>query len=193
MKTFLICSYPRSRTLWLSYFLSIPGVCVCEHEATEHAASSAEFWQRAEDVSGQASVYGNSDSANSFVLPALLAARPLTKVVWIDRHMSDVLDSMRAAGFNVNPDQVANMIEAKRAAWPYIDLTLSFKQLRDEDCIEWLWEFLLDVPFDRARWLLFKDQKIAYRADTCPAKSTDKMEHFLVTETDWRVPARKEG
>jgi hypothetical protein len=186
LKTFLICCYPRSRSLWLSRFFSVPGVCVCEHEATEFAASSSEFWERAERVSGHAAVYGNSDSANIFVLPALLAARPLTRVVWVDRPMVEVVRSLRRAGFDFDGHQAANLIGARHNCEAYIDRLVSFKQLEQMDYGRALWEFLLgDYPFDQERWEAFKDQKIAYTARDCAKKETEKFRRFLASETGY--------
>lgn len=186
MKTFLICCYPRSRSLWLSCFFSAPGICVCEHEATEYAASSREFWQRAQDVAGNAPVYGNSDSAAVFVLPALLAAMPLTKVVWIERHMDEVSLSMRRAGFSFDIRQAINLTCARRAADPYIDVAISYHRLRQKEYVRWLWQYLLDdVPFDETRWHAFKDEKIAYTAATFPNKEVEKFKQFLANETEY--------
>src|SRR6516165_8958202 len=71
--TFIICGYPRSRTMWLSRFLTLDGISYCTHEATEFAGSQEQFWSNAEKYAQQCDYYGNSDSANIFVLPALLA------------------------------------------------------------------------------------------------------------------------
>jgi hypothetical protein len=196
MKTFLICCYPRSRSLWLSYFFSIPGICVCEHEASEHAASSQEFWQRAEDVAGWTPVYGNSDSANLYVLPALLAARPLTKVVWVERHMAEVATSMRRAGFPFDGEQVVRLINMRQACDPYIDVSIGYHRLEHKEYVRWLWEYLIEeVPFDEKRWEALKDQKLAYTAATLPFKSTDKFMRFLANETEHlkRCQAGKDG
>jgi hypothetical protein len=151
LKTFLICAYPRSRTLWLANFFSVPSVSFCEHEATQWAGSSEDFWARADTC--PAPVYGNSDSANILVLPALLARRPLTKVVWIERPMSQVALSMRKAGFPFT-QAGAEMLSAHKERYRNLfDLELDFRELGRFEIISALWNFLLPgQPFDCGRW-----------------------------------------
>src|SRR6267378_4396338 len=96
--SFLICGFPRSRSMWLSKFLTIPGVCVCTHEATEYAGSAPEFWKNALDFCSDsgAPIYGNADCANIYVLPGMLAEQPLCRTVWIARPIVEVCASMKA-------------------------------------------------------------------------------------------------
>ena len=165
--SFLICAFPRSRTMWLSQFLSVPGVSTCTHEATEFAGNAAEFWHNAE-CSCRASgvqIYGNSDSANTFVLPALLAERPLTRVVWIARPIVEVAKSMKAAKMPFTEQSARTLIALRDAHWAHFDLMIDFKDHERMDTCRELWEFCLPmVPFDADRWGLFHSCKIGYSA-----------------------------
>jgi hypothetical protein len=165
-KTFLICSFPRSRTLWLSRFLSVPGLCACTHEATAHADSSAQFWAHAERLCAAegAPVYGNCDSAQIFVLPALLAARPMSKVLWIDRPLADVRRSMEKAGFDFSSGNAAVCDWYRQRYAKLVDYVIEYSDLSNEEMMRALWDYLLSSPFSKKRWEEMKDQRIAYDA-----------------------------
>src|SRR5215475_1888932 len=159
---FLICGYPRSRTFWLANFFSIGGLCKCEHEALQYSSSSQEFWERAEQTC-QEPIYGNSDSAAIFVLPALLARRPLTKVVWVDRPMPEVERSLHAAGFPFNKEAAALLQAYRDKHRDLFDLVVSFEKLGSLAVIQTLWRFLLgEALFDYGRWGLLERTKLAH-------------------------------
>jgi hypothetical protein len=182
--TFLICAFPRSRTLWLSHFLSVPGVSKCTHEATEHAASAQEFWANAECAG--ADIYGNSDSANIYVLPSMLAEKPLTRTVWIARPIVEVCASMKAAGLEFTEQAARTLMRMRDEYRVHLDLTIDFHALNSMETCRALWEFVLPgVAFDAGRWGLYADRKIAYGPGNMPpVQATDK---FLSWFHDERV------
>jgi len=165
--SFLICAFPRSRTMWLAQFLSVPGVSICTHEATEFAGSAAEFWENAEAY--RAPIYGNSDSANIFVLPALLAERPLTRVIWIARPIVEVARSMKAAKMPFTEQSARTLMVMRDAHKDHFDTIIPFESLERMDVCRWIWEYCLaGVPFDAGRWGLFHSKKIGYSAANPP-------------------------
>jgi hypothetical protein len=169
--SFLICAFPRSRTMWLAHFLSVSGISVCTHEATEFAGSASEFWQNAEGTAESfgVSIYGNSDSANIFVLPALLAERPLTKVIWIARPIVEVAKSMKAAKMPFAERSARTLIAMRDAHRDHFDAVIPFDYLERMDICRWIWEYCLPgVPFDVGRWGLFHSKKIGYSAANPP-------------------------
>lgn len=174
--TFLICGYPRSRTMWLSRFLTVPGESMCTHEATEFSGSASEFWNNAERYSQGVDVYGNSDSANVYVLPALLAMRPMTRVVWVSRDIHSVAKSMRAAGMGQAVDGLKTLKYMFDLYIEYFDLVVDFNALSNPEICRMVWEFCLpDIPWDWGRWGQFADRKICYsKENPMPMKSFNK-------------------
>jgi hypothetical protein len=153
--------------MWMAKFFTIPGVAVCTHEATEYAGSASEFWKNAEDFCADsgARVYGNSDSANIFVLPALLAEQPLTRIVWIARPIVDVAKSMKAANMPFTEHSARTLIRMRDTYRDHFDLIIEYQELERMDVCRDLWEFCLpNVPFDVGRWGLFHSKKIGYTA-----------------------------
>jgi hypothetical protein len=181
--TFLLCGYPRSRTQWLANFFSMPGVCECEHEATQYAGSSQEFWERADDICREP-VYGNSDSGNILVLPALLAARPLTKVVWVERPIVEVARSLHQAGFPCTEASMRLLLNHRDAYRELFDLVVDFHQLGQLAVIQILWHFLLgsDVPFDCGRWGILEGRRLAPTFKDYQGRDLRKFFEFLTKE-----------
>jgi hypothetical protein len=191
--TFLICSLPRSRTLWLSQFLSVPGSSVVTHEACEFAASAQEFWANAQHFCSDAGVtlYGNADSANLFVLPALLSERPLTRVIWIDRPQNDVMRSMLANNIPHDFKSVSMMIRLRDTYRECFDLIIPFGQLHHLNVIKAIWAMCMpNVPFNPLRWAGFDRQRIAYGIDNpMPEKDYTKFFEWVqreLSEPVWR-------
>lgn len=163
--TFLLCGYPRSRTLWLANFFTIPGVSVCDHEGLEFAENGDEFWKNAryESLTMGVRYYGNSDSSNMLVLSALLARRPLTKVAWIDRPMAEVRASMLAAGFPFPPEVEEALIRYRQSCEALFDLVIPYAALSEMTAVRALWQLVLPgLEFDYGRWGQLADKVLRY-------------------------------
>lgn len=179
-ESFLICGFPRSRTMWLSRFLSLPMFSLCTHEATEHAGSAQEFWQNAEAYaqSAGAQFYGNSDSANILVLPALLAHRPLTRTVWIERPIEEVFASMAAAKLPFEHKSAATLIALRDEYETCFDIVVEYRALASWQACKQIWDFVLPgMPFNFASWAELDRWKIGYSAQNPPGPR--KVDKFL--------------
>lgn len=184
--TFLICGFPRSRTMWLSQFLTIPGISVCTHEATEFAANAEEFWGNAELFTKGAEIYGNSDSANLYGLRSMLALRPMTKVIWINRPMNEVRESMAKIGMPMNPSTIFHITKLRDLCWEYMDDVINFDCLVNAYECRRIWEQCLPgVPFDYGRWGIYNNRNIGYSVDNpMPQKSFSKFLGWAKREVD---------
>lgn len=184
--TFLICGYPRSRTMWLSKFLTVEGISVCTHEATEFAGSVDEFWRNAESYAQGMDIYGNSDSANIFVLPSLLAEKPLTRVVWVDRPITEVANSMANIGMPFNETGLRNLMTMREMYEEHFDLVVDYEELRIGDVCKMIWEFCLSgIEFDWARWGVFQHQKLGYsKENPMPPKHFQKFLDWVKRDID---------
>lgn len=172
--------------MWLSSFLSVPGVSFCTHEATEFASSAEEFWDNAETYCHGIDIYGNSDSANLYGLRSMLALRPMTKVVWINRPMCEVRESMANIGMPMNDSTVWHITKLRDLCWEYFDLRIDFDGLVHACECRRIWEFCLpDVPFDYGRWGAYTHKKICYsKENPMPNKSFSKFLNWAKREVD---------
>jgi hypothetical protein len=162
--------------MWLSKFLTVEGISLCMHEGTEHAGSAEEFWSNANHFALGCHYYGNSDSANIFVLQALLAERPMTKVIWIERPMSEVMESMKRARMAFHEQCARTLIEMRDANYALIDFVFKFEHLEHLEACKAIWEICLPgLPFDYARWGIYNVQRICYTAENpSPEKNYSK-------------------
>lgn len=171
--------------MWLARLLTVTGYSVCTHEACEFAGSPEEFWANAEHYCNGLEVYGNSDSANIFVLPAVLAERPLTRVVWINRSITEVARSMKRARMPVSERSLQTLMMMRDRHREHFDLIVDFEDLEDEQACEAVWEFCLDRPFDRERWQSLRRLKICYNAQNpFPVKAYAKFLSWAQHEVD---------
>lgn len=184
--SFLICGFPRSRTAWLSEFLTVPGVSICSHEATEHAGCAEEFWANAERFAANCWIYGNSDSANLYGLRSMLALRPMTRVIWINRPMDEVRRSMWNIGMPMNDNTVWHITKLRDLCWEYMDLVIDFDCLVNAYECKQIWEYCLPgVPFDYGRWGMFTSRKIGYsKTNPMPQKSFSKFLGWATREVE---------
>lgn len=189
--TFLICGFPRSRTLWMSKFLSVPGLSCCTHEATEHAGNANEFWKNAETFTQavHARIYGNSDSANIFVLASMLAQKPLCKTVWIARPITEVCASMKAAKMDFNEQAARMLLRLRDDNRGFLDLFVDYDALNSMRTCQEVWEYVLPgVPFDLQRWRQFSVQNLAYRNGHPRPRQTEKFLGWVNQEmSQWQA------
>lgn len=186
MHTFLVCGLPRSRLSWLARFLSVPHVSVCLCDGLNRTTSAEKYWSLFEELCWfkGISYFGNAEVLNLAVLPALLAARPLTKVVWIDRDLSQSIRSAAAAGCKFDPALWQGLAELRDRYAQHFDLVLPFAELGEEDAIRLLWQTVLPgLPFDRRRWKAFADKRIVCsREEKARGRDLRRLEQFLEVE-----------
>jgi hypothetical protein len=197
MSDFLIACFPRSRSLWLSHFLSIQGLSICTHESLEFAGSAVEFWDNADTYrlgyANSDAHYGDSDSAIIFVLPALLAERPMTKVVWIDRPIVEVCRSLKEVDQPIGQQAAELMLTLRDRYCDHFDLILDYHHLGREAIVKVLWDYVLPgIPFDRARFKRYNAQKISYGKDN-PMLKKDTTKLMSWVNQELGQPVEREG
>jgi len=149
---FVVFSLPRSRTAWLSKFLTY-GDWYCGHEEGRHARTI-------EDISSWLSLQntGTVETAASPWWRTLRRLKPETNVVVIRRPVEQVLDSLTRLGIAFDRAAMAKGLEhhdAKlrqiAARWPGA-LSLTYADLEQEDACKAVFEKCLPYPHDNAWW-----------------------------------------
>lgn len=129
--------------------------------------------------------FGNAEALNLVLLPSLLAARPLTKVVWIDRSLSESIKSAADCGLRYEPRFWQGVLELRDRYVQHFDLVLPFKELAEEDGIRALWQTVLPgVPFNRRRWEAFARKRIVCDREKARTRDFNWFEQFLHTEAE---------
>jgi hypothetical protein len=182
MHSFLLCGLPRSRLLWLSRFFSVPHQSVRLCDGSFRATNAESFWQMAEELCQErgARIFGNAEILNLPLLPSLLAARPMTKVVFIHRPMLDSIKAAEAVGHHI-PIQIWRAFAAHLTMYlEHVDWIVPFRLLDDESTMRMLWEKVRPgLEWNQRRWRAFVGTRIVCERSKVPDRSYEALEQFL--------------
>lgn len=148
--TFLVLGLPRSRTAWLSRFLTY-GDHICGHEELRHCRSI-------DDVKSwlSQSHMGSAETAASPFWRLLLRLAPDVRVVVVRRPVAEVVESLAAFGFD-RPvmEPMMRRLDAKLRQIvkrvPNV-LEVTFDGLNDEATCKAVFEHCLPYAFNKAHW-----------------------------------------
>lgn len=161
---FFVLAMPRSRTYWLSKFLTTDS-CKVEHDGCCNYSSVEDMQKRMPD--------GNCDTAL-----ALLWRQLEGKVVLIDRDYDECLLELKKMGFDDSTTlrKIKWSLDEAKKVHPVI----KFEDLGKEEVCKWLFEYLTEEPFDKERWSNM--DKIIMQVSV-----KDEMERFKSNEENLRL------
>lgn len=150
MTGFVVFALPRSRTAWLSRFLTY-GDWICGHDELRHCRSL-------EDVSAWLA-QPCAGTVETAAAPFWRLLAPGTRVAVVRRPVADVVASLQAlqlgawddASLTAAMQRLDRKLAQIAARWPDA-LSLTFDQLRDEAQCARLFEHCLQQPHDHAWW-----------------------------------------
>ncbi len=157
-KPFFIVSLPRSRSCWLSTFLSYQTSSisrVCGHDLLVRCKSISEFREQVAEVDG---------TCETAIIEGWKIMRdlwPKSRVVVIHRDLVSIVQSCRKLGLEPNLEQ---LIERKEmldmlANAPGVK-SYQFEQLEDPAICKEIFEFCLKLEFDVNWWSLLQSKNI---------------------------------
>lgn len=146
-RPFFVISLPRSRSAWLSHFLSYKQETKCGHDLLVKCKDLFDFEMMVNALDGTC----ETGAVAGWKL--LLHMFPKSKIVVIHRDLSAIIASCRAKG--VEPD-VPQLIERKEmlemlSAAPGV-LSFDFAQLSEGQFCKSIFEHLLEQEFDLEWW-----------------------------------------
>lgn len=154
-RPFIIYALPRSRTAWLSKFLTY-GDWKCGHdivtdyftpESLQHALTAPNFGTV------------ETGMAEGWKLARRLV--PNAKVVVIKRSSKDVIASLNKAGLEFSARQIIERAAAlDEVALQQDVLTFYYEELENECACKKIFEWCLGIPFDRDWWLGLRNANI---------------------------------
>jgi hypothetical protein len=159
---FVVYALPRSRTAWLSVFLTY-GIVVCHHE-------SASFMRKIEDLPALLTRpnTGTVETSASYGHALVRHYAPKAKIVVVKRDVDQVVNSTLklSQGLAVYDEEKLrrNMQYGARtlnaiAAEPGV-LSLQYEDLATESGARQIFEHCLPYEFDRGHWLALKEQNL---------------------------------
>jgi hypothetical protein len=151
---FIVFSLPRSRSAWMSRFLSYGGAR-CGHDLAPRCATVKEFT----DLLGT-EYQGTAETGAIIGWRAIRHLVPDLKIVVVRRRVQDVYDSL--ATFGLGSPHLMNQLIERAAMLDYVSglvgvRTFTFDGLQREFICRDLFEFCLGTPFDRDWWKSLED------------------------------------
>lgn len=143
---FFIACLPRSRSAWLSKFLSY-GSLVCGHDMAVDAESMVNLFDRLRSVNGTV------ETAGMLAWQDVRRNQPGTQIIVVRRCIEDVIASLRAKDFPFDEAELrdrAAMLDAMSET-PGI-MTVRYEALSTEYACAWLFEHCTGMRFDRYWW-----------------------------------------
>lgn len=161
MPPFIVLGLPRSRTAWLSRFLTY-GDHVCGHEEIRHLRSlnDVKMWFDQPNT-------GTAETAAAPWWRLLKTYAPDARVVVVRRPVEDVFDSlMRLPGLAFDPATLMTLLCKLDCKLDQIEarmdnvLSVDFADLAEEQTCRKIFEHCLPYPHDHNHWTELKDQNI---------------------------------
>lgn len=161
---FLVLALPRSRTYWLSKFLSY-GDVDCGHEEARHlrSAEEARIWLNRD-------YHGSAETAISPFWRLFREANPGLRIATVRRPIADVVRSMMALDlrgvFQFDEAKLTRMMRRLDAKLDQIErrlpdvLSLRFDDLNTEAGCRAIFEHCLPYPFNQDWWRYFADKNL---------------------------------
>ena len=154
MRNFLIMSLPRSRTAWLSNFLTV-GKCYCYHDLWYHSGcDAAAFGESMRHPEVLADSSGTADSGAIFALDEIRKELPDLVEIYVRRDLSECISSMALAMDEPEDAIRPFMIDCHEALEDRcFEHQFKFEQLDDETTVRDLWEVVTGgLPFPMAHF-----------------------------------------
>lgn len=162
MNPFFIIALPRSRTAWLSYFLTSPD-CDCLHDPLGQCESLDDL--QAMFDNSQAPLVGCVDTSSPLFFDAIHARWPDSRYLFVFREPAEIVASLNALG--LPSTEVAMMQVRMNSAYLAVRSqpnvrALPAGHLSELPALEAIHDFLVGTPFDagRATYLVGKNIQV---------------------------------
>lgn len=146
--SFIIFSLPRSRSKWISHFLSYQGA-VCGHDTAASCGSVEQFLAKF----GQKDFVGTCETGAVLGWKLIRHCMPKAKLIVVRRPVDQIIRSLAQQQVWVDPGEMqvrGAMLDALSRA-PGVK-TITYEQLEQLEVCKWLFEHCLDLAFDFEHW-----------------------------------------
>ncbi len=140
--SFLILALPRSRTYWLSNYLSYPPH-QCGHDVILECNSLKEYIDKLNSVTGSIEQLGSA-------WPAILRLLPGTKIVVVRRPVQEIYQSLIKVGIAIPLEELYRLDDQlEQCSYHPGVKSISFYDLNEPAYCKWLFEYCLDCKWDQ--------------------------------------------
>lgn len=140
--SFIVLALPRSRSFWLSKFLSYPPY-KCSHDLILQSDSLKHL------ITNLSSVTGSVELGLGLAWPLLLNLLPETKIVVIRRDLNDVYRSLHRLGLYIPVEELEMRDKALEQCSQHPKVkSYSFEDLGNPECCKEIFEYCLNCEWD---------------------------------------------
>jgi hypothetical protein len=148
---FIIFTLPRSRSAWLSHWLSYikdgSRVKSVGHDSFSKCSSLEECFALFEGT-----LDGTVETGAAFAYPVLRNGLPKAKMLVVQRDPMDCLHSLMKKGITVDANDWSQRVRDLWTVSASGVRTIAYSDLDLESCARWIWEYCLEVPWDIQWW-----------------------------------------
>ena len=157
-ENFFVTGYPRSRTAWMSVFLTTKH-SFCYHEILRFSETISDI----KKIMNKRDEFYVGNSGSDFPLFMERISFEPTPIVVIERNINDVKESLREV-FGQYDTHILESIKDGLEVIKTLPKTIvvDYKDLDDEQTIKRVWKHCLpSIPFDKERWGMLKTLNIS--------------------------------
>lgn len=157
---YIIYSMPRSRSKWLSTFLTYKD-WHCGHDELQHLHNfdDVKSWISQENI-------GSVETAAAPWWRLFNKLSPNTKIIILRRNLDDVVNSYIAAGANISKEALYPLFKKYENKLNQIEkrhknsISVTFEELRSMETCRQIFEYCLPYEFDVSHWLNLSGKNI---------------------------------
>jgi hypothetical protein len=148
---FIIFALPRSRSAWLSHWLSYikEGHRI---KSVGHDAFSKQTTVEECLALFDGTLDGTVETGAAFAYTMLRDRLPKARFLVVQRDPMDCLRSLMRKGISPDPDDWTQRVRDLWAVSASGVRTVAYSDLDLESCARWIWEYCLEVPWDGQWW-----------------------------------------
>lgn len=149
---FIIFTLPRSRSAWLSHWLSYikdgQRVKAVGHDAFSRCSSVADCLA----LFDESALNGTVETGAAFAHQLIRTQLPKAKLLVVQRDPMECLRSLMQKGIRPEPEDWAQRVRDLWAVSASGVRTVAYEDLDLESCARWIWEYCLDMAWDGQWW-----------------------------------------
>lgn len=151
---FIIFALPRSRTAWLSHWLSYikdgHRVKAVGHDAFSRCSSITECLALFYAPGG--GLDGTVETGAAFAYKLIREKMPRARLLVVQREPVDCLQSLMRKGIRPDPEDWSQRVRDLWTVSASGVRTVAYQDLDLESCAKWIWEYCLETAWDAQWW-----------------------------------------
>lgn len=158
---FIIFALPRSRTAWLSHWLSyVEGGKRLKRVGHDEFSRCSSIDQCVDLFEGEDALDGTVETGAAFAYQIIKERLPNAKLLVVQRDPMESLASLCRAGLKPEPgDWARRVIDLWSVSGDGVR-TIAYRDLDLESCAKWIWDYCLGLPWNGQWWVEWRAMNV---------------------------------